>query len=252
MNDFKRLEELTRILNKARQDYWQADDRDKPRLSMFVLFILFIALTVSLVVFFSSPALRGSGFVAAVLFLQLIFAAWLGTRIYFYFRSKSELRKTVIQTNEEIVSINQDHFFKLMEEVKNSFPVQEKEFAEFFCCIAAFFSFDGFRDSDGGGGGLKSPLFEKWKIPEFITLKTEGDKILNTRLLRSVPEHQQLGILAIIRKNIQHVTVAESENTPAVDASNQNVFLIKRLSKDPSFKNRFSSLIDRFMVEPHG
>jgi len=114
--------------------------------------------------------------------------------------------------------------------------------------MSAFF---GFMPLQGAGDSLNVedlPLVRCWRIPQGDALSTYVQAALDTSLMKSVPDSQRVGILAIMRKNMQILSGA-GKDTSDVDDLNQTSFLIKRLVGDPSFYDRFSQLINRFVKD---
>ena len=248
MDDFGKLKELSENLQKYQQDFWVAGDREKPRFSAMFFPVSWISLAVLTGVIFIEPAYQSLRLVHAVFFFLIILFMITGRRFYSFFHAQKERQKEIIFLNEEIIQINQHHIEQMMQEVSREFDGEKRDFAEFLCCMSAFF---GFMPLQGTGDSLNIadlPLVRRWRIPQGDALSTYVQAALDAPLMRSVPDSQRVGILAIMRKNIQILSGA-GKDTSDVDDLNQTSFLIKRLVGDPSFYDRFSQLINRFVKD---
>ena len=94
---------------------------------------------------------------------------------------------------------------------------------------------------------LTLPLIKRWNMPQGATLNTFSQAILDTKIIRSIPEKQKTGILVNIQKNVKRIIHGESEIPTNSQDAEHAAFLIKYLAKDSLFTKHFSELVDQFI-----
>ena len=138
MNDFERLNDLSKLFQERQQKYWRIGDREKPNIKISLFYTILITLIASVMLFLFIPSMKSHLFTLISFPLQILLLSFLGWRYFQFKRSMAQLNRSVIQTKDDLVSINHRHFQELIHQIRTTFEKDINDFAEFFCYIAAY------------------------------------------------------------------------------------------------------------------
>ncbi|MCK5707517.1 MAG: hypothetical protein KAI43_07665 [Candidatus Aureabacteria bacterium] len=247
MNDFERLENLSVLFRTRQQEYWRTGDREKPHLVIAFFYAIIVSLIILVLWMFKNQNLAGNFLIILSLILQIIMAFYFGRKYLIFRRLMKKLNNSIIQTKDDIVSINRIHLQTFIDEVKETFESNKKEFAEFLCIIIGFFGFAYMKNAERSSNKVILPLIDRWNIPVGTNLNAYTKVFLDIPIMKSLPKEQKVGILAILRENAKIIAGLKTHEEAGWYDFENSIYLLKALAKETQFSKHFSRLVEQFI-----